>query len=69
MSIEIERKFLVNPDVWKPEGEGVSCRQGYLSSVKQRVVRARVVGSEAFLTVKGIFGERQPPRVRVCDLK
>ena len=54
MAIEIERKFLVDPKVWKPEGEGVSCRQGYLSSVKQRVVRVRVAGSEAFLTVKGI---------------
>ena len=54
MAIEIERKFLVNPDLWKPEDEGTLYRQGYLSSEKQRVVRVRVVGSEAFLTVKGI---------------
>ena len=54
MAIEIERKFLVDPNVWKPEGEGVSCRQGYLSSVMQCVVRVRVAWSEAFLTLKGI---------------
>ena len=54
MAIEIERKFLIDPDVWKPEDEGISYRQGYLSSEKQRVVRVRVVGTEAFLTVKGI---------------
>ncbi|HUI20406.1 MAG TPA: CYTH domain-containing protein [Methylocella sp.] len=54
MAIEIERKFLIDPDVWKPEDEGISYRQGYLSSEKQRVVRVRVVGTEAFPTVKGI---------------
>jgi len=54
VAIEIERKFLIDPDVWKPEDEGISYRQGYLSSEKQRVVRVRVVGTEAFPTVKGI---------------
>jgi adenylate cyclase len=54
MATEIERKFLVDPNVWKPEDDGISYRQGYLSSVKQRVVRVRIAGSEAFLTVKGI---------------
>ena len=59
MGIEIERKFLVDPKVWKPEDGGVSYRQGYLSSVEQRVVRVRIAGSKAFLTVKGISEKRQ----------
>ncbi len=54
MGVEIERKFLVDQTLWQPKGQGVLCRQGYLSAVKERVVRVRVVGHEAFLTVKGI---------------
>lgn len=54
MGIEIERKFLVDPCIWKPEGAGVPIRQGYLSSVKERVVRVRIAGPEAFLTIKGV---------------
>ncbi len=54
MAIETERKFLVNPDLWKPGDQGTLYRQGYLSSEKQRVVRVRAAGNEAFLTVKGI---------------
>jgi adenylate cyclase len=32
---------------------GVSYRQGYLSSVNERVVRVRMAGDKAFLTIKG----------------
>lgn len=53
MTTEIERKFLVDPNIWKPQGEGVFYRQGYLSSAPERVVRVRSSGSEAFLTIKG----------------
>lgn len=54
MAVEIERKFLVDPVLWKPEGDGVPYRQGYLSTVRERVVRVRVAGSNAFLTIKGL---------------
>ncbi|MGP0059037.1 MAG: CYTH domain-containing protein [Beijerinckiaceae bacterium] len=54
MGTEIERKFLVDSNVWRPAGPGVLIRQGYLSSVKERVVRVRIAGSDAFLTVKGL---------------
>lgn len=50
---EIERKFLVVGDAWRTLAEGTLLRQGYLSSVTERVVRVRTAGSSAFLTVKG----------------
>ncbi len=54
MAKEIERKFLVKPDVWKAPAGGTTIRQGYLSSVKERVVRVRTKGPKAFLTIKGL---------------
>jgi len=54
MAREIERKYLVQKDAWKPSTSGVLYRQGYLSSVKERVVRVRVAGDNAYLTVKGL---------------
>lgn len=53
MALEIERKFLVDPDLWKPQTEGVLYRQGYLSLEKERAVRVRIAGDQAFLTLKG----------------
>lgn len=53
MGLEIERKFLVRGDAWKSLGEGVSIRQGYLSTNPDRVVRVRIEGSVATLTIKG----------------
>ena len=51
--IEIERKFLVDIKKWIPSGEGVIIKQGYLSVDPERVVRVRLAGKEAFLTIKG----------------
>lgn len=53
MAKEIERKFLVISDEYKALGEGVLYRQGYLSRVKERIVRVRLVGERGFLTIKG----------------
>lgn len=53
MPQEIEHKFLVRLDVWKPAEPGVLYRQGYLSSAKERVVRVRIAGERAYLTIKG----------------
>lgn len=50
---EIERKFLVDTDKWKPVSEGKRIVQGYLSTDKQRVVRVRTKGNQAYLTIKG----------------
>lgn len=54
MAKEIERKFLVKGLSWKDQGEGVLYRQGYLNSIKERVVRVRTIGNKGFLTIKGI---------------
>ena len=54
MAKEIERKFLVRSDEWRSLAEPTRYRQGYLSSVKERVVRVRTIGDRGFLTIKGI---------------
>jgi adenylate cyclase len=53
VGVEIERKFLLAGDGWRALGQPVLLRQGYLSSDPERVVRVRVEGDRAYLTVKG----------------
>lgn len=53
MAIEIERKFLVTGDDWR-DSPAVYYSQGYLSRAKERTVRVRIAGDQAFLTVKGV---------------
>ena len=53
MSTEIERKFLVDTEQWAPRDAGTVFRQGYLSSHPERVVRVRLEGDRAKLTIKG----------------
>lgn len=63
MAIEIERKFLLNDNSLKQSGalliaEKYSIRQAYLSgshdaSRPGNTVRVRIVGNQAFLTIKG----------------
>lgn len=52
MGVEIERKFLVTNNDWKALGNPVLYKQGYISSDAERVVRVRVAGNKAFLTIK-----------------
>lgn len=54
MGKEIERKFLVKSDEWKALAKGKYYRQGYLSTVKERVVRVRTIDDKGFLTIKGL---------------
>ena len=53
MGVEIERKFLLPGDAWRGLGQAVLLRQGYLSSARERVVRVRIEGEQAMLTIKG----------------
>ena len=53
MGVEIERKFLLRGNGWKAMGQGVLLRQGYLSSAPDRIVRVRIEGDQAMLTIKG----------------
>ena len=54
MAQEIERKFLVSTDEWRSLANPTRYRQGYLSSIKERVVRVRTIDDKGFLTIKGI---------------
>jgi adenylate cyclase len=54
MAKEIERKYLINAAAWIPQNEGIHFKQGYLNAQKERVVRVRIEGSKAKLTIKGI---------------
>lgn len=61
MATEIERKFLVQKDLWEEERKTLSdfdvdthLKQGFLSTDKDRVVRVRIENdSSATLTIKG----------------
>jgi len=51
---EIERKFLVKNDSFKKEAyNSYRIKQAYLNSHKERTIRIRIAGEEAFITVKG----------------
>jgi CYTH domain-containing protein len=52
VGIEIERKFLVVGTDWR-QGAGTRYQQGYLNRDKERTVRVRLAGEDAFLTIKG----------------
>jgi adenylate cyclase len=54
MPKEIERKFLVKSNAYSALGMPEHLRQGFLSTARERVVRIRIAGSKAFITVKGI---------------
>ena len=53
MALEIERKFLVVGSPWKSLPQGALMRQGYLHASSEKVVRVRIEGDSAILTVKG----------------
>ena len=54
MGKEIERKFVINQAAWTPQDAGIHFKQGYLNSQKERVVRVRIEGTVAKLTIKGV---------------
>jgi CYTH domain-containing protein len=50
---EIERKFLVNLNLWKTTQPGTPFSQGYIPTGPGRTVRVRIEGKEGRLTIKG----------------
>ncbi len=52
MAIEIERKFLVNSFDYQKQSECTYIHQGYICAEKERVVRVRIYGEKAFITIK-----------------
>ena len=54
MALEIEHKYLVVYDSYRDMAtDRVEIRQGYLSRAANCVVRVRILGDRAFITVKG----------------
>jgi adenylate cyclase len=51
-NVEIERKFLVQSDAWKPAGHAIHIRQGYLAASPGLTVRVRQKDDTAYLTIK-----------------
>jgi CYTH domain-containing protein len=55
MALEIERKFLIEKDLWyavkKPAGTDII--QAYLVNEPGKIIRIRVTESDAFITIKG----------------
>lgn len=52
MALEIERKFLVNKQLFIPSTNGERVRQLYLKRDPVHSVRVRIMGSRAFVTIK-----------------
>ena len=54
MGVEVERKFLVTGAEWKDlVVSSAPIKQGYLLAEPQKVVRVRLFGERAYLTIKG----------------
>ena len=54
MGVEVERKFLVEGDLWRAEVTSATrIVQGYLAQTDTATVRVRVRGDIGYLTVKG----------------
>ena len=53
MATEIERKFKVISDEYKKIGAPLNCKQGYLDTQNEPLVRVRIMGKKAYLTLKG----------------
>lgn len=52
MGKEIERKFLIDSDLWNYQGEPVKMVQGYLTIDQSKIIRVRVADKQAFITIK-----------------
>ncbi|UOO90989.1 CYTH domain-containing protein [Vitreoscilla massiliensis] len=57
MAVEIERRFLVKNEAWRGLVTPKLLYQGYLSVEKERTMRVRIVGDEAWVTIKGYISD------------
>ncbi|ULJ60536.1 CYTH domain-containing protein [Wielerella bovis] len=56
--LEIERRFLLKTDTWREHASAPkTLQQGYLSVEKERTIRVRIVGEQAWLTLKGYISD------------
>ncbi len=62
MPTEIERKFLVRGEGWRVRARGPTLfEQAYLSDDPDLIVRVRIAGAKAWLTLKGRKRDRSAP--------
>ena len=54
MAMEIERRFLVSGDGWRT-APGRVLKQGFIAVSRERVVRVRIDGDTAWLTIKAMI--------------
>jgi adenylate cyclase len=52
MATEIERKFLVTGNDWKPNRRGTPIRQAYLARNSRIALRVRLYGARSYLSLK-----------------
>lgn len=57
MSIEIERRFLVEGEDWRHLATAQTLQQGYMKVDKACSIRVRIVGEDAWLTIKGFISD------------
>lgn len=57
MGIEIERKYLVEPELLPELTGGKLVKQGYIATESFNSVRARIKGGQGYLTIKGPSSE------------
>jgi CYTH domain-containing protein len=55
MALEIERRYLVNVEIWKKllKPPGLLVRQGYVCNQPEKTVRVRMIGQNAWIAIKG----------------
>ena len=58
MSLEIERKFLVNSDTYRNNAQSSHIEQVYLSVMEKMAIRVRIDGMQASLAIKSKISER-----------
>lgn len=56
MGVEIERKYLVDEQVWEKadKGERHFVKQGYIGNTKSKTIRIRITDNKGYITIKGI---------------
>lgn len=52
MTVEIERKYLVDVEKWSFEGQPISIKQGYFPCEGTHHVRIRITNDKAYITIK-----------------
>ncbi len=63
MGVEIERKYLVNKNIWEKtiKGDRHLIRQGYILNTPDKTIRIRLKDKKGYITVKGLSAGASRP--------